>query len=72
MGGTHHAINQVIEISGWLLEEITRYAMGSKLSRDMNRTLKSFQMYVTLSSRYQAETRVLTIILGSSTVFRTL
>lgn len=51
MGGTHHAISQVIEYSGWLLEEIAQYAAGSKLSKDMKRTLNSFQKYVT-SNRY--------------------
>ena len=49
MGGTHHAINQVIESSAWLLEEIIQYAVDSKLSRAMNRTLSSFQKYVTSS-----------------------
>ncbi|KAF8438392.1 P-loop containing nucleoside triphosphate hydrolase protein [Boletus edulis BED1] len=43
MGGTHHAIIQVIESSGWLLNEVTQYAMRSELSRDMKRTLNSFQ-----------------------------
>jgi len=53
MGGTHHAIIQVIESSGWLLEGTTQYAIGSKLSRDMKRTLSSFQKYVTSSSCYR-------------------
>ena len=56
MGGTHHAIGQVIQSSGWLLDEITRYAATSRLSKDMDRTLKSFQKYVTLNSRYEGET----------------
>ncbi|KAF8557843.1 hypothetical protein OG21DRAFT_1504813 [Imleria badia] len=43
MGGTHHAISQVIQSSGWLLDEITQYAATSRLSKDMNRTLESFQ-----------------------------
>ncbi|KAF8557899.1 kinase-like protein [Imleria badia] len=43
MGGTHHAISQVIQSSGWLLDEITQYAATSRLSKDMNRTLASFQ-----------------------------
>ncbi|KAF8132017.1 hypothetical protein EV363DRAFT_1164405 [Boletus edulis] len=43
MGGIHHAISQVIESTGWLLDEITRYAMRSELSRDMKRALNSFQ-----------------------------
>ena len=71
MGGTHHVINQMIESSAWLLEEITQYAVGSKLSRDMKITLSSCQRYVTSSSRYQGEMLILAIILGSSTIFKT-
>ena len=70
MGGTHHAINQVIDNSAWLLEEITQFAVGSKLSKDMERTLNSFQRHVTSSSLYQGETRILTITLGSSATFK--
>ncbi|KAG6382094.1 hypothetical protein JVT61DRAFT_736 [Boletus reticuloceps] len=43
MGGTHHAITQVIESSGWLLDEIALYALRCELSRDMKRALNSFQ-----------------------------
>ncbi|KAF8420754.1 P-loop containing nucleoside triphosphate hydrolase protein [Boletus edulis BED1] len=52
MGGTHHAITQVIESSGWLLDEIALYAMRCELSRDMKRALHSFQRWVTLGSLY--------------------
>ncbi|KAF8124286.1 P-loop containing nucleoside triphosphate hydrolase protein [Boletus edulis] len=45
MGGTHHAIVQAIEYSGWLLDEIAQHAMRSAtvLSRDMKRALSTFQ-----------------------------
>ncbi|KAF8438394.1 P-loop containing nucleoside triphosphate hydrolase protein [Boletus edulis BED1] len=43
MDGTHHLIVQLIACSGWLLDEITQYAMRSVLSRDMKRALSSFQ-----------------------------
>ena len=46
MGGTHHMINQVVQNSGWLLDEIMQHTAPSALSEDMNKALKSFQKYV--------------------------
>ncbi|KAG8220498.1 P-loop containing nucleoside triphosphate hydrolase protein [Butyriboletus roseoflavus] len=43
MGGTHHAITQVVDNSGWLLGEIAQDAAKSQLSRDMKKALNSFQ-----------------------------
>ena len=51
MGGTHHAISEVAEYSGWLLEEIAQYTEGTKLPKELKKTLKTFQKYVT-SDRY--------------------
>lgn len=47
MGGTHHAITQVIEYAGWLLEEIVQFTARYKLSKDMKKTLNSFTRYIT-------------------------
>ena len=46
MGGTHHAITRAIEYAAWLLKEIAQLAAGSKLSRDMKKSLDSFTRYV--------------------------
>ena len=46
MGGTHYAISEVVEYSGWLLEEIVQHAEGTKLPKELN-TLNTFQKYVT-------------------------
>lgn len=47
MGGTHHAIMEVIEYSGWLLEEILQYTEGTKLPKELKKTLNTFMKCVT-------------------------
>jgi len=42
MGGAHHAIGEVVEYSGCLLEEIAQ-CTGPGLSKDMRKTLSSFR-----------------------------
>ena len=69
MGGTHHMINQVVQNSGWLLDEIRQYTAPSALSEDMNKTLKSFQKYVVSNCHCQEGDSMRIITLGSSKSF---
>ena len=62
-------INQVVQNSGWLLDEIRQYTAPSALSEDMNKTLKSFQKYVVSNCHYQEGDSIRIITLGSSKSF---